>query len=1100
MQIKLLFTTILFCFFIQVFAKDKPVEPRQLREQFVRIDPESYRLAIEDLLQTYPEEFKNMDKYFQAIDQYENKSNQLIAGIDSNDKRAIKEASSLLRTLDEGLLNNPLLDFDELILLRRFLGQKARKATGGGLGVVPANFNNNSAIKNPAKGWNNDIVLLSDLRNKKNTKILFKPEENKIINDLDLHFNGDELMFSSIGTNNRWHLFSLDRKTGLINQLTPSDITDFDCFDGCFLPNGKINFCSTATFLGLPCINGRPRMCGLYQMDPETKKIRQITFDQDSNWEPVVMNDGKVFYQRWEYSGLPHSNSRIMFIMNPDGTSQKAFYGSNSYFPTAFFGARPIPGRSSAIVGIASGHHSVSHNGRLMIIDAQKGRKEAEGVVTEIPRRGKKVEPIIRDRLPDGIWPLFMNPYPLSDKYILVSMKASKDALWGLYLVDVFNNMTLLYENEGEAVIEAVPARKRPTPHVLPDRIDPDSKTATVYIQDIYHGPGLKGIPKGEVKQLRIGSYYFSPYGQGGLLGTIGMDGPWDINRIIGTVPVEEDGSAMFTIPANTPIFLQPLDKEGMALQQMRSWFTGMPGERVSCVGCHEDQNELALPKMTLAAKKKPSSITPWQGEERGFSFRHEVQPLLDRNCVACHDGSDKNIPYLKGDKMITDWDSQIGGKANPSYGGHFSQSYAHLHRFVRRAGIESDMDILTPMDFHESQTELIQILKKGHHNVQLKQDEWEKLYCWIALNAQYHGQRTDIPNFCDAEKSVKRMKENAIKYANKYIDFDNLPGTIETPESQYPQPYPSLPDDDQKPEGWPFKKSDAINKQLAMGHIQFSIPLGKGLNLEMTKIPAGSFLMGSKKEDNEQPMTATHLDKAFWMGKFEITNEQYALFDSLHDSRTEHRHGYQFGRAGYPMNASTQPVVRISWTEAMAYCEWLSEKTGYKFILPTEAQWEWACRAGSDQEYWFGKEGVDYSNYANMGDKKLAEFAACTAHKFYESARIIENPNQYDDWIPRDTLYNDGGFVSDHVGRYRQNPWELYDMHGNVWEWTRSDYKSYPYRSDDGRNSMNTDKPKVVRGGSWYARPHRNTSSYRIPYRSYQKVFDVGFRVIIEE
>ena len=387
--------------------------------------------------------------------------------IQKNNSESVKRATELLATLEEGLLSNPLLDFDKIILLRRDLGKNARTALSGSLGMAPANHNNNASISHPGKGWKNEISVLSGLRNKRKLETLYKPSKGKIINDLSLSFDGEELMYSSIGTNNRWHLFSLDTKTGDPEQLTPTDINNFDCFDGCFLPDGRIIFCSTATFLGLPCINGRPRMSGLYQMERQTKNIRQITFDQDSNWEPVVMNDGKVLYQRWEYSGLPHSNSRLLFTMNPDGTSQLAHYGSNSYFPTAFFGARPIPGHSSAVVGVATGHHSVSRAGRLLIIDPTKGRHEADGVVGEIPHRGRKVEPIIRDRLPDGVWPLFMNPYPLSDKYFLVSMKESPHALWGLYLVDVFNNMTLLYEAEGEAVIEALPFKSQKTPSII---------------------------------------------------------------------------------------------------------------------------------------------------------------------------------------------------------------------------------------------------------------------------------------------------------------------------------------------------------------------------------------------------------------------------------------------------------------------------------------------------------------------------------------------------------------------------------------------------------------------------------------------------------
>lgn len=309
---------------------------------------------------------------------------------------------------------------------------------------------------------------------------------------------------------------------------------------------------------------------------------------------------------------------------------------------------------------------------------------------------------------------------------------------------------------------------------------------------------------------------------------------------------------------------------------------------------------------------------------------------------------------------------------------------------------------------------------------------------------------------------------------------------------------------------GWPFydpQKSvygswgNTYWKQLNLGNFQKTIDLGNGVTLELVKIPAGSFIMGSQRHPDEMPQTVVKIDKAFWMGRFEITNRQFRQFDPTHDSRDEHRHGYQFGRRGYSMNGEEQPAVRVSWQEAMDFCKWLSEKTGMKFTLPTEAQWEWACRAGSDTPFWFGALDADFSSYANMGDIRLKEFASCTAFKNYESVKVIPNPNKYDDWIPRDTLYNDGGFISEPVGRYLRNAWDLFDMHGNVWEWTRSAYMPYPYSDIDGRNETDEEKEKrVVRGGSWYDRPYRATSSFRLPYREYQKVYNVGFRVVMLE
>lgn len=220
--------------------------------------------------------------------------------------------------------------------------------------------------------------------------MLFKPAEGVIISDPEPHFNGEKLMYSSIGTNNRWHLFELNLKEGTSRQLTPEAYRDIDSFDGCYAPDGSYIFCSTGTFLGLPCTDGGSRMCGLFRYDPGTGKTRQLTFDQDSNWGPVVMENGQILYQRWEYADIPHSNSRIMFTMNPDGTNQRAYYGSNSYFPTSYFDARPIPGRPSAMAGIVTGHHSIPRSGRLILIDTNQGRQEADGVICEIPFPAEK--------------------------------------------------------------------------------------------------------------------------------------------------------------------------------------------------------------------------------------------------------------------------------------------------------------------------------------------------------------------------------------------------------------------------------------------------------------------------------------------------------------------------------------------------------------------------------------------------------------------------------------------------------------------------------------------------------------------------------------
>jgi formylglycine-generating enzyme required for sulfatase activity len=232
-----------------------------------------------------------------------------------------------------------------------------------------------------------------------------------------------------------------------------------------------------------------------------------------------------------------------------------------------------------------------------------------------------------------------------------------------------------------------------------------------------------------------------------------------------------------------------------------------------------------------------------------------------------------------------------------------------------------------------------------------------------------------------------------------------------------------------------------------------------------------------------------------FWISTLEVTNAMYARFDPRHDSRVEDKNTYQFGIHGYPANRPEQPVVRVSWAEAMDFCRWLSQRTGRRFSLPTEAQWEYACRAGTATALWYGDLNADFSKMANLADAKLSEFASNP----YTVDTPLANPTKYDDWIPKDARFNDGALLSVEPGRYQANPWGLHDMHGNVAEWTRSVYRPYPYRADDGREEAGVGGRRVVRGGSWRDEPKRATSSFRLSYLPHQRVHNVGFRVVCE-
>jgi hypothetical protein len=465
---------------------------------------------------------------------------------------------------------------------------------------------------------------------------------------------------------------------------------------------------------------------------------------------------------------------------------------------------------------------------------------------------------------------------------------------------------------------------------VIPDRIDTSQTTAVLHLQDVYAGAGLKGVPRGTVKRLRIYEFHFGYNGMGGHI-NVGIDGPRDVRRIRGTVPVYEDGSALFRVPANTPLAVQPLDAEGRALQVMRSWYTAMPGEVATCVGCHEPQNSTPRRKFTIAATKPPSDIEPWRGPVRGFAFKREVQPVLDKYCVGCHDGT-----LREGEKPRPNFaDTSSGWRG-------FTNSYIALHPYVRRPGPESDYHLQKPLEWHASTSELVQMLEKGHNGVKLDAEAWDRLVTWIDLNVPDHG--TWAEHRGEINQIVQRRLEMRAKYANCLENPEEYAAS--EPECvSFVKPSPSV---QRKPfagkvPDWPFDAATAAKRQGDIdAPTRLEIDLGDGQKLELALIPAGEFVMGSSDGfPDEYPPCRVKINSPFYMGSCEVTNAQYGRFDPSHDSGYISVMNKDHGSRGRPANGDSQPVIRVPWLRAVDFCRWLSDKSGRTFSLPTEAQWE---------------------------------------------------------------------------------------------------------------------------------------------------------------
>ncbi len=1119
------------CLGMSCFAQGPaPARVAQLKDELERFNPDAVKRAIDDLSKNSGAAY-NAAKYRAAVDALAARRDEVRQALEGTDAAKQKEAEALVEGVRAALLANPLLDFDQLLVVRRTMDPKrARQEMQGGIGCIALNSHNHVTIRKD--GWDNDIVRLSGLRGTPKIETLYKPSGGKLVRDIELDFDAGRLLFTGINSNMCLALFESKPDGSGVTEVTPTGSPDVDWFDGCYTPDGRIIMLGTAAYQGLPCEGGSKPMALLYQLDRTSGSIRQLTFEQDSDYTPTVMNDGRVLYTRWEYSDIPHYWSRILMNMNPDGTGQLALYGSGSYFPTALLECRPMPGSPHKVIGIVSGHHDYSEIGRLVIIDPTLARsypfvydppektwgpegfsplrimtevlpKEKSGMVHEFPGFGQPVPGDVCDGQVQNQFergkPYFVYPFPLNDTYVLVSAKTKRDGLWGVYLVDTFDNITLLAELEGAALLEPVPVLVRKRPPVIPDRSNPGAKTASVHIADIYNGPGLRGVPRGTAKRLRVFSYHFAYEKTGGhdSVGLDGVESSWDIKRLLGTVAIEADGSTCFEIPANTPIALQPLDADGAALQLMRSWLVGMPGERVSCMGCHEDNRSSVVTGRAIADAKPVQKIQPFYGPVRPFGFENEVWPVAQKYCLGCH-GDEAKAPERAADQ------GGVPDKKLKLVMRDAAECYRMIQPYVRRPGPESELPMHNPLEWHGSTSVLAQMFKKGHHGVKLDEQAWQTLYTWIDLNAPWRGKwgPPEVRGHAQAGRRVELSQRFAQVDAAPESEYDAWAATVKSrgaPAPVAPQPVPEVKPDTLTAPGFPLTAEQAKAAQAALGAERKEIKLPNGEVMAFVRIPAGSFVMGANDgAADERPRAAVKIERPFWMSETEVKNIQYKAFDPEHDSRFQDQHGKDHTFPGYISNHRNQPAIRMSWQRANEFCQWLGKAAGVKAALPTEAQWEWAARGGTATRFYWGGLDDDFSKSANLADQDVR-----WSNVSWQGGSAIQKRSPYDlkmNYPLHEERFKDNWFSMDYVAQCQANAWGLRDMIGNASEWTRSSYRPYPYADGDGRNSGDPSEPKVARGGSFASRPRDAGATVRYAYAPWQGVFDVGFRVILEE
>ena len=514
-----------------------------------------------------------------------------------------------------------------------------------------------------------------------------------------------------------------------------------------YLPDGGIAFSSTRRKGYARCFGGqfsrRWHVYALHRVESDGSGLRALSYHDTNEWFPTVSNTGHILYARWDYIDRDAVTHQNLWATRPDGTNPVALWGNASPKPHCTFQAQAIP-NSSKIIFTASAHHSIA-GGPICLVDPTV-HDNSQDAITRITPEIPFPEAESRN-----IREYYTAPWPLSEKYYLVAYspmplqwepRANFPNALGIYTLDRWGNRELIYRDPDIGSTNPCPLVPRPAPPILPKvanlREGPKAMGEMVLL-DVYEGLG--DVPRGSIKQLRI-VQIFPKTTNVANRPPIGLAREENARAVLGTVPVEPDGSARFNVPARKLILFQALDKDGFAYQNMHSGTYVQPGERVACIGCHEHRGTAPPNRDALALRRPPSIIRPGPLGGRPFSYVAVVQPVLDRHCVKCHSG-----PKPKKGIDLT---------ATPHKG--FSRSYWSLcgdrnfwgrgtnpknaaEALVPRLGGRHQVQV-TPLGgvYGALGSRLLKMLRKGHNKVRLSPAELRRLALWIDLNAIFYG------------------------------------------------------------------------------------------------------------------------------------------------------------------------------------------------------------------------------------------------------------------------------------------------------------------------------------------------------------------------
>jgi hypothetical protein len=561
-----------------------------------------------------------------------------------------------------------------------------------------------------------------------------------------------------------YHLFQVGVDGKDLRQLTDGTWNDFQ---PCWMPGGRIAFISERRGGYLRCGRACPTYT-VHDMAADGSDIRCLSFHETNEWAPSVTHDGMILYTRWDYVDRNANIAHHPWIMAPDGRDPRAVHGNFSLYHTRAnmeLDVRAIPA-SHRFVATAAPHHGQAF-GSLVVIDPRIPDDDKMAPVKRLTPDVGFPETQNGTESYGGAWPLSENYYLCS--YDPVQVAAANPAgvggpgdpsagypagpfprnpnpkgCYGLYLIDSFGNKELIYRDPDIGCHHPIPFTPRPTPPAIPEmsqRLAADRPAeATVTVANVYRsssqwpaGTKITSLRVYEALPQTIPSHAAAHTG-------VPIPNSISVNiarAVLGTVPVEEDGSAQFVVPARHEVFFQALDENGLAITSMRSGTQFQPGEHAACQGCHEPRGKTPVGNFPLLAMHRaPSRLRPDVDGTNPFSYPRLVQPVLDKNCVSCHqEKATKALTLGRTPVVFAGWRPAV------YYASYLSLAPKYgFYTYGADSLNEPKSYRTTPGEFGARASKLYPLLLKGHYGMKLSPPDMHRLTVWLDSCSLFYG------------------------------------------------------------------------------------------------------------------------------------------------------------------------------------------------------------------------------------------------------------------------------------------------------------------------------------------------------------------------